>query len=87
VTFHDDDSSDSGLTGRLIRHDLPIVRGLRREVTGSTLDGMRTAASLNSDLDFYVAVTVHERDGRYKATADLVEDSRSWGPGIRHRRR
>ncbi len=28
------------------------------------------------DLDFYVDVTVHVRDGRYMATADLGEDSR-----------
>ena len=33
------------------------------------------------DLDFYVEVTVHERDGRYMATADLGEDSRDVGVG------
>ena len=33
------------------------------------------------DLDFYVAVAVHERDGRYMATADLAEDSRDVGVG------
>ena len=33
------------------------------------------------DLDFYVDVTVHERDGRYMATADLAEDSRDVGVG------
>ena len=32
-------------------------------------------------LDFWVAVTVHERDGRYMATADLGEDSRDVGVG------
>jgi hypothetical protein len=32
-------------------------------------------------LDFYVEVTVHERDGRYMATADLAEDSRDVGVG------
>ena len=32
-------------------------------------------------LDFYVDVTVHERDGRYMATADLAEDSRDVGVG------
>ena len=32
-------------------------------------------------LDFYVDVTVHERDGRYMATADLGEDSRDVGVG------
>jgi hypothetical protein len=33
------------------------------------------------DLDFHVGVTVHERDGRYMATADLGEDSRDVGVG------
>jgi hypothetical protein len=33
------------------------------------------------DLDFWVDVTVHERDGRYMATADLGEDSRDVGVG------
>ena len=33
------------------------------------------------DLDFWVDVTVHERDGRYMATADLAEDSRDIGVG------
>ena len=33
------------------------------------------------DLDFYVDVTVHERDGRFMATADLAEDSRDVGVG------
>ena len=33
------------------------------------------------DLDFYVDVTVHERNGRYMATADLGEDSRDVGVG------
>ena len=28
------------------------------------------------NLDFYVDVTIHERNGRYMATADLGEDSR-----------
>ena len=32
-------------------------------------------------LDFWVAVEVHERDGRYMATADLGEDSRDVGVG------
>ena len=35
----------------------------------------------HSDLDFCVDVTVHERDGRYMATADLGEDSRDVGVG------
>ena len=30
-------------------------------------------------LDFYVEVTLHERDGRFMATADLAEDSRDIG--------
>ena len=33
------------------------------------------------DLDFYVDVTVHDRDGRFMATADLAEDSRDVGVG------
>jgi hypothetical protein len=33
------------------------------------------------ELDFWVDVTVHERDGRYMATADLAEDSRDVGVG------
>ena len=33
------------------------------------------------DLDFYVDVTVHERDGRFMATADLAEGSRDVGVG------
>ena len=33
------------------------------------------------DLDFHVDVTVHERDVRYMATADLGEDSRDVGGG------
>ena len=32
-------------------------------------------------LDFYVDVTLHERHGRYMATADLAEDSRDIGVG------
>ncbi len=39
-------------------------------------------------LAIWVDVTVHERDGRHKATADLAEDSRDIGPsGARHKRR
>ena len=30
-------------------------------------------------LDFYVDVTIHERDGRYMATADRAEESRGVG--------
>jgi len=33
------------------------------------------------DLDFWAEFTVHERDGRYMATADLAEDSRDVGVG------
>jgi hypothetical protein len=33
------------------------------------------------DLAFYVDDTVHERDGRFMATADLGEDSRDVGVG------
>jgi len=32
-------------------------------------------------LDVWVDVTVHERDGRYMAAADLAEDSRDVGVG------
>ena len=32
-------------------------------------------------LDFWVTVEIHERDGRYMATADLAEDSRDVGVG------
>ena len=35
----------------------------------------------HTDLDFWVDVTVHERDGRYMATADLAEDSLDVGVG------
>ena len=34
------------------------------------------------DLDFWVDVTVHERDERYMANADLAEDSRDVGVGV-----
>jgi hypothetical protein len=33
------------------------------------------------DLDFRVDATVHVRDGRYMATADLTEDSQDVGVG------
>ena len=33
------------------------------------------------DLDFWVTVDIHERDGRFMATADLGEDSRNVGVG------
>ena len=42
---------------------------------------MRRVHLSHSDLDFWVDVTVHERDGRYMATADLGEDSRDIGVG------
>ena len=32
-------------------------------------------------LDFWVTVEIHERDGRYMATANLAEDSRDVGVG------
>jgi hypothetical protein len=32
-------------------------------------------------LDLWVTVEIHERDGRYMATADLGEDSRDIGVG------
>ena len=40
-----------------------------------------TSVSPHPDLDFHVDVTVHERDGRFMATADLGEDSWTWGVG------
>ena len=33
-------------------------------------------------LDFWVTVEIHERDGRYMATADLAEDSRDVGESV-----
>jgi hypothetical protein len=33
------------------------------------------------DLDFHVDVTLHERDGRYTATADLAEGTLDIGTG------
>jgi hypothetical protein len=38
-------------------------------------------------LDFWVTVEIHERDGRYMATADLAEDSRDVGPSATRRRK
>ena len=35
------------------------------------------------DLDFWVDLTVHERDGRCLATADEAEDSRDVAPSQR----
>ena len=35
----------------------------------------------HTELDLWIDVTVHERDGRYMATADLGEDSRDVGVG------
>ena len=32
-------------------------------------------------LDFWVTVEIHERDGRFMATAELAEDSRDVGVG------
>jgi hypothetical protein len=48
--------------------------------------GDRTIPTSGSDAtfhtrDFWVDVTVRERDGRYMATADLGEDSRDAGVG------
>ena len=34
-------------------------------------------------LDFWVTVEIHERDGRYRATADQAEDSMDVGVGDR----
>ena len=42
---------------------------------------MRRVHLSHSDLDFWVDVTVHERDGRYMATADLAEGTRDIGTG------
>jgi hypothetical protein len=41
--------------------------------------GCATTASPTPELDFWVDVTIHERDGRFMATADLAEDSRDVG--------
>ena len=40
---------------------------------------MPTYRLSHPELDFYVEVTVREREGRYMATADLAEDSRDVG--------
>ena len=42
---------------------------------------MREFHLTHPKLDFYVDVTVHERDRRFMATADLGEDSRDVGVG------
>lgn len=42
---------------------------------------MQSFRLTHPDLDFYVDVTVHERDGRYMAPADFGEDSRDVGVG------
>ena len=42
---------------------------------------MRHLHLTHPDLDFWVTVEIHERDGRYMATADLGGDSRDVGEG------
>jgi len=42
---------------------------------------MRHSRPTQPDLDFHVEVEIHERDGRYMATADLSEGSRDIGIG------
>jgi len=42
---------------------------------------MRHLHLTHPHLDFWVTVEIHERDGRYMATADLAEDSRDVGVG------
>jgi hypothetical protein len=54
--------------------------------------GDRTIPTSGSDTtfhtrDFWIIVEIHERDGRYMATADLGEDSRDVGVGTPRRRR
>ena len=46
-----------------------------------SVDGTRHFRLTHPRLDFYVDVTVHERDGRYMAAADLAEGSRDVGVG------
>jgi hypothetical protein len=36
---------------------------------------MHNVRLTHPDLDFYVDVTVHERDGRFMSTADLAENT------------
>ena len=43
--------------------------------------GVTSMRLTHPDLDFWVDVTIYERDGCYMATADLAEDSRDVGVG------
>ena len=63
------------------RHDLPIVRVLYRQTTPARLAANAATPPHPPRLDLWVDVTVHERDGRYIATADLGEDWRDVGVG------
>ena len=65
----------------LHHHDLPIVweSASWRLRLGSDL--MLRFRLNHPELDFWVDFSIHERDGRYMATADLAEDSRDVGVG------
>ena len=62
-------------------HDLPIVWESASERESATLDPLQHLHLTHPRLDFWVTVEIHERDGRYMATADLGEDSRDVGVG------
>ena len=63
------------------RHDLPIVWALASRLKSATPDPMQHLHLTHSHLELWVTVEIHERDGRYMATADLAEDSRDVGVG------
>jgi len=49
------------------------------ERESATLDPLQHLSLTHTRLDVWVAVEIHERDGRNMATADLAEDSRDTG--------
>ena len=68
---------------------MSAVRYTRRSPDRSDVEGAVASYALpvtelrltHPRLHFYVDVTVHERGGRFMATADLAEDSRDLGVG------
>jgi hypothetical protein len=42
---------------------------------------MQLSRLAHPDLDFFVDITIHERDGRFMAIADPAEHSRDVGDG------
>jgi hypothetical protein len=65
----------------LVAHESPIVWVVRIAVLVSYARPVRHLHLTHPKLDFWVTVEIHERDGRYMATADLGEDSRDVGVG------